>query len=95
MSANLLSLVTVNLCRGVSNLSSSLCSLAVIALDIAAASHKVLDLLMGASRAARLRGQHLALLVHHENTASCALRCLFETNCGDECLRRVTQQAVR
>lgn len=87
--------ILVDLGRCIGNLSSSLCSLSVITLNITATCHEVLNNLMSSRRAARFRGKHLALLVHHEDTASSALGCLLQANCRDERLGRIAQQAVR
>lgn len=90
-----LSLLTINLGCCVSNLSSSLGNLGVVFLDVAAARNKILDDLVGSSRTARLGGKDLAFLVHHENTTRGALGRLLQANCRNECLRRVTEEAVR
>lgn len=50
---------------------------------------------MGASRAARLRSQHFAFLVHNEDTPSSALGSFLQANSRDKCLRWVAQQAIR
>lgn len=91
----MLCILTVNLGCCVSNLGSSLSDLGVVFLDVATARNKILDDLVGPSGTARLRGKNLAFLVYHENTTRGALGRLLQTNRRNECLRRVTEEAVR